>query len=99
MNHYYNFYVLSSMKKFSNYINGAWIHRSDSSFFQNINPADSLDIIGEFPESNSSDIDDAVKAAQQAYKQWRLMPAPKRGNIIRKAGDILKDAKRNLLEL
>lgn len=99
MNHYYNFYVISSMKKFSNYINGAWIHRSDSSFFQNINPADSLDIIGEFPESNSSDIDDAVKAAQQAYKQWRLMPAPKRGNIIRKAGDIFERRKEELARI
>ncbi|MBN8574469.1 MAG: aldehyde dehydrogenase family protein, partial [Candidatus Kapabacteria bacterium] len=87
------------MKKFSNYINGAWIHRSDSSFFQNINPADSLDIIGEFPESNSSDIDDAVKAAQQAYKQWRLMPAPKRGNIIRKAGDIFERRKEELARI
>ncbi len=76
------------MTTFHNYINGTWIPSASGSFFENANPADGSDVIGHFPVSDKNDVDAAVRAASEAYKSWRLMPAPKRGDILRKAGDI-----------
>lgn len=76
------------MTTFHNYINGAWVPSASGSFFENVNPADSSDVIGHFPLSDQADVDAAVHAASVAYRTWRLMPAPKRGDILRRAGDI-----------
>jgi len=76
------------MERFKNFINGQWVEPKTGKYFQNINPADIRDIVGEFPESGQQDVDDAVKAAREAFKKWKLVPAPKRGDILKKAGDI-----------
>jgi len=64
--------------------------------FKNINPANHGDIIGEFALSGQKDVDDAVTAAREAFKKWRLIPAPKRGDMIREAGDIFTRRKKEL---
>ncbi|GAB1429766.1 aldehyde dehydrogenase family protein [Ignavibacteria bacterium] len=84
------------MQQFSNYINGVFVPANNGRVFQNINPADSRDIIGEFPLSDSSDADAAVAAASAAFHSWRLVPAPQRGNILRRAGDIFERRKDEL---
>lgn len=37
-----------------------------------------------------------VKEAQRAFKEWRMLPAPKRGEIIREVGDALRAHKEDL---
>lgn len=76
------------MEKFKNYINGQWVEPISGKYFNNINPADINDIVGEFPESGQEDVNNAVAAAKEAYKKWKMMPAPKRGDIIKRVGDI-----------
>ncbi len=76
------------MENFKNYINGQWVAPQSGKYFDNINPADISDIIGKFPESGQADVNAAVAAAKEAFKKWKNMPAPKRGDLIRKAGDI-----------
>lgn len=73
---------------FLNYINGQLTESSSKRTFVNYNPADSRDKIGLFPLSNSNDVNDAANAAKIAFKTWKNIPAPKRGDILRKAGDI-----------
>lgn len=80
----------------NNYINGTWLPAKSGATFQNINPADVNDIIGEFPLSNADDVGSAVTVAHDAFKQWRLVPAPKRGEILRIAGDIFTRRKEEL---
>lgn len=82
------------MQKFKNYINGQWVEPKSGKYFQNINPADLSDIVGEFPESGQEDVNDAVAAAKEAFKFWKKVPAPKRGDLLRKAGDIF-DARKD----
>ncbi len=82
--------------QFCNYIGGQWRPASSGKTFLNINPADTSDIIGEFPQSTDSDVRMAAEAAREAYKTWRLMPAPKRGDLLRKAGQILEARKDEL---
>jgi alpha-ketoglutaric semialdehyde dehydrogenase len=80
-------------KKFQNYINGKWVDSKSGASFENRNPADWEDVIGEFPKSTKTDVDLAVEAAKKAFDKWRLTPAPKRGDILKKVGDILTERK------
>ncbi len=79
-----------------NYIAGQWLPSTSARTFNNLNPADARDVIGAFPLSNADDVHAAATAAAEAYKAWRLMPAPKRGDILRKAGDIFTRRKDEL---
>ncbi len=76
-------------QKFQNYINGKWQDAKSGATFENHNPANWDEVIGLFPKSGKADVDEAVNAASAAWNAWRLMPAPKRGDILRKVGDIL----------
>jgi len=87
------------MEKFKNFINGKWVDALSGKTFQNINPANHDDIIGEFALSDKADVDAAVKAAKEAFKSWKLVPAPKRGDIIKKAGDIFVRRKKELARI
>jgi aldehyde dehydrogenase (NAD+) len=75
-----------STQVYKNLIGGAWLPSSTNKTFLNTNPADTDDLIGEFQESGPADIDAAVDAATQAYKTWRLTPAPKRAEILYRTG-------------
>jgi len=76
-------------QKYQNYISGKWCDSSDSESFENRNPANWDEIVGVFPRSTAQDVDRAAHAATEAFKSWRLTPAPHRGEIIRKAGEIM----------
>jgi len=76
-------------EKFQNFINGKWQDAKSGNTFENRNPANWDDVIGTFPKSDSEDVDAAVVAARAAYDGWRLTPAPKRGDILRKVGDLM----------
>jgi aldehyde dehydrogenase (NAD+) len=80
-------------KKFQNFINGKWVDSKSGATFENRNPADWEDVIGDFPKSSKEDVDIAVDAAKKAFDKWRLTPAPKRGEILKKVGDLLTDKK------
>ena len=82
--------------EYRNYIDGQWVHSVRQGTFINRNPADQSDVIGEFPDSTFLDVDRAVEAARKAYTAWRLTPAPKRGEIIFKAGEILTARKEGI---
>ena len=81
------------MEKFQNYIDGKWCEAISGATFENRNPADWSDLIGTFPKSGLEDVDRAINAAQRAYREWRLTPAPARGNILKRAGDLLVERK------
>jgi aldehyde dehydrogenase (NAD+) len=85
--------------RFHNYVAGTWTPPQHDRWFTNVNPADTRDQIGQFPLSDASDVDRAVAAAQEAFRQWSRVPAPKRGDILRKAGDIFQRRKNELAEI
>ncbi len=83
----------------NNFINNTWLPSETGRTFDNVNPADTSDVIGAFPLSSASDVNAAVSAAAQAFAEWRLVPAPKRGDILRRAGDIFTRRKDELAEI
>ena len=80
-------------KVYKNLIGGEWVEARSGRSFENRNPADSSDVVGIFPASDKSDVDDAVAAAKQAFERWRLVPAPRRAEIIFRAGQLLVERK------
>jgi aldehyde dehydrogenase (NAD+) len=83
----------ASVPKYFNYIGGEWVRSASNEWFENVNPADTTDIVGRFPVSNDDDVNNAVEAAKSAATKWRLTPAPKRAEILFKLGEILRDNK------
>jgi len=86
-------------KTYLNFIGGKWQCSASGEVFENRNPANTRDLIGVFPESDRADVEKAVQAAKNAFDGWRLTPAPKRGEIIMKAGLILQQRKKELANL
>ena len=86
-------------KVYKNFINGEWVDSSSGETFENRNPANWDEVIGIFPKSTKEDVDRAVQAARKAFKEWRLVPAPQRGEIMKKAGDIMVERKEEIARL
>jgi aldehyde dehydrogenase (NAD+) len=78
---------------FQNLINGEFVPPRSRHTHENVNPADTRDVVGIFPASDARDVEDAVAAAKQAFEKWRLAPAPRRAEIIFRAAQILEQRK------
>src|SRR5215468_4032649 len=86
-------------KIYKNFIGGEWVESRSGQTYENLNPADTRDVIGVFQRSDKRDVDDAVIAARQAFERWRLMPAPRRAEIIYRAGQILMERREEYARL
>src|SRR5580765_3442328 len=78
-----------------NCIGGKWIAAKSGRTFFNTNPATG-EMLGEYPASGPEDVEAAVEAAARAFKSWRLVPAPKRAEILYRAGEIIRARKEEL---
>ena len=74
-------------QNFANYINGEWVSGAKS--FENRNPANTDELVGNFAKASARDMHDAAAAAAAALPSWASMSGPGRGNILYKAADIL----------
>ncbi len=72
-------------KVMKNYIDGEWVESSTGETFENRNPADTRDVVGIFQKSAKADVDAAVDAAKRAFAKWRLVPAPRRAEVVFRA--------------
>jgi acyl-CoA reductase-like NAD-dependent aldehyde dehydrogenase len=79
-----------------NFINGEWVEARHGTTFENRNPADSSELIGIFASSTAEDVNDAVEAAKAAFAKWRLVPAPRRAEILYRAAETLVKRKEDL---
>ena len=86
-------------KTFQNFIAGEWVAPANGAHFENRNPADTRDLIGHFPLSTKADVDRAVASAQRGFELWRKTPAPARGDVLRRVGDLLVQRKEELADL
>ena len=90
--------AVTGTKTFQNYIGGEWVDASGDETFETTNPATG-ETIGSFPKSTVEDVDRAVEAAKEAYESWRLVPAPKRAELLFRVGQRFIDRKDELTEL
>jgi aldehyde dehydrogenase (NAD+) len=76
-------------KAFKNFINGEWVEARSGKAIENRNPANTGELVGMFPASTEQDVALAVDAAKEAYAKWRLVPAPKRAEILYRAAELM----------
>ena len=88
----------TATKTFKNFIDGEWVDAGSGETFETTSPATG-EVLGVFPKSGAEDVDRAVTAAKTAYEEWRLVPAPRRGEILFRFGALLADAKDEVAEL
>jgi alpha-ketoglutaric semialdehyde dehydrogenase len=94
-----HFLVMSKGKEakqaetYQNFIAGEWVSSRSGTTFDNLNPADTRDLVGRFQDSNEEDVNAAVAAAKEAFQKWRLVPAPRRAEILFRAAQLLNERK------
>ncbi len=83
-------------EKFPNHIAGGWSAPASGEYMENRNPARTSDLIGLFPDTGPSELDAAVASAQRGFEGWSRTPAPERGLVLKRAGDLLTRHKEEL---
>jgi alpha-ketoglutaric semialdehyde dehydrogenase len=81
---------------FRHFIDGEWLESNGGGTFQSLNPADTRDVIGRFQQGTAADVAMAVRAAETAFPNWRATPAPKRGEILYRFGQLMAEHKERL---
>ncbi|MEK6910049.1 MAG: aldehyde dehydrogenase family protein, partial [Candidatus Aenigmatarchaeota archaeon] len=81
------------------YINGRWVSSESGETYTRVNPANYNEILGRFQQGNEKDVDKAVDIAEDAFEKWREVPPPKRGEILLKAAQLLKQSKEELARI
>ncbi|MEO8611974.1 MAG: aldehyde dehydrogenase family protein [Chloroflexota bacterium] len=81
-----------------NYIGGQWVGAESGETFETYNPATEA-VIAPVSKSAAKDVNAAVQAAKSAYKNWRLTPAPRRGEILFKVAQLLTERKEEISRL
>ncbi len=79
--------------KTGSYIDGAWIQPESTRRVKNLNPADTRDVIAEFPAATAKDVARAVEGAKKAQRAWAATPPPTRGRVLARAVDIARRRK------
>lgn len=72
-----------------------WSGRNDGSLISSISPATGEQIAGVYPCS-TDDYQRIVKESVEAFRTWRMVPAPKRGELVRLIGQALREKKDQL---
>ncbi|MFZ4814195.1 MAG: aldehyde dehydrogenase family protein, partial [Phototrophicaceae bacterium] len=86
------------MELIKNYIGGKWVAGEKGQTFESLNPANG-EVLAIAVHSDAGDIANAVEAAKAAYPEWRLMPAPRRGEILFNLARVLEANKDRLASL
>jgi aldehyde dehydrogenase (NAD+) len=84
---------------YQNFIGGQWKNAHSGETFISTNPARTSQIIGHYQKSRSEDLDEAVAAAVAAQPSWAATPAPRRGEILYRAAQMLTQRREELAEL
>src|ERR1700750_851899 len=87
------------MDTYKNFINGKWTESSSAKTVNNINPADTDDVIGTNRQATREEARAAVEAGAEAFEGWRRTPAPQRGKIVAKAARLMEAAKEELAQI
>jgi aldehyde dehydrogenase (NAD+) len=88
----------TATKTFKNFIGGQWVDAASGETFETKSPATG-EVLGVFPKSSAEDVDRAVEAAKAAYEEWRLVPAPRGGEILFRFGSLLAEHKDEVAQL
>ena len=81
---------------YRNFIDGEWVEPESGETVENRNPARTSEVIGRFPLSTPDAVDRAVTSARHGFERWRGVPAPERGLVLQRAGELMAERKDEL---
>src|SRR5215471_8126299 len=84
---------------YRNFIGGQWVKSASSKTVENINPANTDDIIGTVWQATRDEARAAVEAAADSFAAWRATPAPTRGRIVARAARLMEESKEDLAQV
>lgn len=76
--------------KTGSYIDGEWYTPDSSTAIKNINPANTSEVLSEFPAATAACVQRAVEGAKRAFLEWRQVPAPERARVVWRATEIAR---------
>jgi aldehyde dehydrogenase (NAD+) len=86
------------VRTLKNFINGQWVDSKSGRRVQDLNPADTSEIVAEAPSSTAEEAAEACEAAARAFGRWRKTPAPARGQILYKVQRRMEERRQELAE-
>src|SRR5688572_11304417 len=84
------------MTIYRSFIDGEWLESVSGRIAENINPANTDDIIGTAQLATRDEARKAVEAAYKAFREWKRTPAPQRGKIIARAARLMEESRDEL---
>src|SRR5215208_2400263 len=87
------------METYRNFVKGEWVESSSPRTTENVNPANTEDVLGTVRLSTREEARLAVEAAAEAFGGWRATPAPARGRIVARFARILEREKESTAAL
>ncbi len=91
--------MTNSEKKYLNFIGGEWVGAKSGQTFKTVNPADTREVVGEYPAGGREDARAAIQAAQKAFPAWAAMSSVARGRVLSKTSQIIETRKSELATL
>src|SRR6266853_1005823 len=87
------------MDTYRNFIGGKWIESTSAKTVNNINPANTEEVIGANRQATREEARAAVEAASAAFHDWRTTAAPARGKIVARAARLMEEHKEELAQI
>jgi aldehyde dehydrogenase (NAD+) len=78
------------VEEFRNLVGGEWTPASTGRTFDDVNPADTREVVARFQASSAADARAAVDAAAAAFEGWRATPVSKRAKVLQGAAEYLE---------
>lgn len=86
-------------KLYKNLIGGEWVESSSGKTFNNVNPADTSDVLGRFQQATIEETQEAIEAARQAQRSWSQTAPAKRAEILDRTATLIEEQTSQLAEL
>jgi aldehyde dehydrogenase (NAD+) len=86
------------MRTLKNFIDGQWTDSTSGRRVQDLNPADTAEVIAEAPSSTPAEAAAACEAAARAFRGWRNTPAPVRGQLLYRVQRRMEERRQELAE-
>ncbi|MBN1679308.1 MAG: aldehyde dehydrogenase family protein [Anaerolineae bacterium] len=84
-----------AVKDYGHYINGEWVPSESGEWFETKNPTTGQ-VLARFPKGTRGDVQHAIDAAEAAFPAWKKLPPPKKGELLLRAAQIMRQRKDEL---
>lgn len=78
-------------ERYKDLVAGEWVDSHSGQTLADLNPADTSDVVAEFPSMSAEDVTRAIDAAAEAFPKWKALTWTARGAIMRRAAELIRE--------